>query len=197
MSAFLGTLRKICLGIRARDTGFDRRGFRGGEAGMRGRLEQIGKAFAGGYNAALQDDEFEALLPRLKSFDLELHGFAFEGAAMGLALLDFITPWRKDRFRSFVQGAGDAHTYLVHAGAGWMLARTLTRTCAATFKSSSAVQRKVLTPNDFVSLSAVAQRLLSFQAHYEQVARPFEWKFRRANLQELIAQSKTPVALAA
>jgi hypothetical protein len=61
----------------------------------------------------------------------------------------------------------------------------------------SVVQRKVLTPNDFVSLSAVAQRLLTFQNHYEQIARPFEWKFSRANLQELIAKSKNPLALAA
>jgi len=61
----------------------------------------------------------------------------------------------------------------------------------------SVVQRKVLTPNDFISLSAVAERLLSFQNHYEQIARPFEWKFTRVNLQELIAKSKTPFALAA
>jgi hypothetical protein len=59
------------------------------------------------------------------------------------------------------------------------------------------VQRKVLTPNDFVSLSAVAERLLSFQNHYEQIARPFQWKFTRANLQELMAKSTTPFALAA
>jgi hypothetical protein len=66
----------------------------------------------------------------------------------------------------------------------------------------SVVQRKVLTPNvltpnDFVSRSAVAERLVSFQNHYEQIARPFEWKFTRANLQELMAKSKNPFALAA
>ena len=61
----------------------------------------------------------------------------------------------------------------------------------------SVVQRKVLTPNDFVSLSAVAERLLSFQNHYEQIARPFQWKFTHANLQELMAKSTTPFALAA
>ncbi len=123
MSALLGTFRRLCFGIRARDTAFERRGFRGGGAGMRERLEQIGQAFARGYNAALEDDKFEALLPKLKSIDLELQGFAFEGAAMGLALLDFITPWRKDHVVSFLKGAGDEHAYLVHAGAGWMLAR--------------------------------------------------------------------------
>ena len=59
----------------------------------------------------------------------------------------------------------------------------------------SVVQRKVLTPNDFTSLPAVAQRLLDFQLYYEQIARPFEWKFTRIDLQKLVAKLKTPDAL--
>jgi hypothetical protein len=54
----------------------------------------------------------------------------------------------------------------------------------------SVVQRKVLTPNDFPSLAAVAQRLLQFQSYYEQIATPFEWKFTRADLQKLIEKIK-------
>ena len=41
----------------------------------------------------------------------------------------------------------------------------------------SVIQRKVLTPNAFSSLTQVAKRLLAFQLHYEQIAKPFEWKF--------------------
>jgi len=50
----------------------------------------------------------------------------------------------------------------------------------------SIVQRKVLTPNDFPSLAAVEERLLGFQTHYEAIAQPFEWKFTRRNLAELL-----------
>jgi len=50
----------------------------------------------------------------------------------------------------------------------------------------SVIQRKVLTPNDFTSLQEVSQRLLAFQDRYEQVAKPFEWKFTRADLHELM-----------
>ena len=50
------------------------------------------------------------------------------------------------------------------------------------------VQRKVLTPNDFVDLAAVQQRLLAFQARYEQTAQPFKWKFTRTDLQRLLAR---------
>jgi DDE superfamily endonuclease len=50
----------------------------------------------------------------------------------------------------------------------------------------SVIQRKVLTPNDFTSLQEVSQRLLGFQDRYEQVAKPFEWKFTRADLHDLM-----------
>ena len=54
----------------------------------------------------------------------------------------------------------------------------------------SVVQRKVLTPNDFPSLEAVAKRLLDFQPYYEQIAKPFEWRFTRVELRELMAKLK-------
>ena len=46
----------------------------------------------------------------------------------------------------------------------------------------SIVQRKVLTPNDFDSLDAVEDRLLAFQNRYEEIAKPFDWKFTRVDL---------------
>jgi hypothetical protein len=63
----------------------------------------------------------------------------------------------------------------------------------------SVIQRKVLTPNDFSSLAQVAERLLAFQLYYEQIAKPFEWKFTRADLYELMHKISrpTPATLAA
>jgi len=52
----------------------------------------------------------------------------------------------------------------------------------------SVIQRKVLTPNDFRSLSDVEDRLLRFQSHYEAVAKPFQWKFTRRDLDDLLAK---------
>jgi hypothetical protein len=52
----------------------------------------------------------------------------------------------------------------------------------------SIIQRKVLTPNDFSSLSELQQRLLAFQSHYEQSASPFQWSFTRRDLQILLAK---------
>jgi hypothetical protein len=56
----------------------------------------------------------------------------------------------------------------------------------------SIVQRKVLTPNDFPDLNAVAERLLDFQYYWETTAHPFEWKFTRQDLSALLVKLRTP-----
>jgi hypothetical protein len=50
----------------------------------------------------------------------------------------------------------------------------------------SILQRKALTPNDLPCLEAAEQRLLRFQDHYESIAKPFEWKFTRQDLAEMM-----------
>jgi len=50
----------------------------------------------------------------------------------------------------------------------------------------SIVQRKVLTPNDLASLASLKDRLLRFQTRYEEVAKPFQWKFTRRDLEKLM-----------
>jgi hypothetical protein len=64
----------------------------------------------------------------------------------------------------------------------------------------SILQRKVLTPNDFDSLKNLARRIIEFQDHYEQTAKPFEWKFTKADLSKmmkLLSQQSTSLARAA
>ena len=64
----------------------------------------------------------------------------------------------------------------------------------------SVLQRKALVPNDFRSLSELEQRLSSFQKHYQQVARPFQWRFTRRDLRRLMAKlnaTRLPLAKAA
>jgi len=52
----------------------------------------------------------------------------------------------------------------------------------------SIVQRKALTPSDFRSLDELEDRLLRFQEHYEALARPFQWKFTRRDLNKLLSR---------
>ena len=52
----------------------------------------------------------------------------------------------------------------------------------------SVVQRKVLTPNDISSLTKLRERLHRFEKRYEQVAKPFQWKFTRRDLERLLTK---------
>lgn len=59
----------------------------------------------------------------------------------------------------------------------------------------SIVQRKVLTPNDFRTRKAVAERLHAFERHYESIARPFRWSFTRRELAALLVKLDAPTPM--
>lgn len=61
----------------------------------------------------------------------------------------------------------------------------------------SIVQRKVLTPNDFLSLAQLEQRLFNFQKHYQQTASPFQWSFTRKDLNALLTKLSAKALAAA
>ena len=50
----------------------------------------------------------------------------------------------------------------------------------------SIVQRKALTPSDSQSPEETEQRLLKFQERYQEIAKPFQRKFTRQNLRDLL-----------
>ena len=57
----------------------------------------------------------------------------------------------------------------------------------------SVIQRKVLTPNDFTGLDQIRDRLAAFEIRYNAIARPFNWKFTRADLSDLLRRIDTHV----
>jgi predicted secreted protein len=117
-------VKRALFGIAPEETSVVRRGFRGDLAAVRERLEGVGGSFVAGYHAALEESAPEIAAARIDAeLDREFRGFAYEGAGMALALLDTLTPWRRDRLARFLAGPGDAHTYIIHVGAGWILAR--------------------------------------------------------------------------
>jgi transposase len=66
----------------------------------------------------------------------------------------------------------------------------------------SVIQRKLLTPDDFGDLDSLAEQILAFERHYNATARPFDWKFTRADLNQLLKRINrhdpfTPQPLAA
>lgn len=110
------------LAISPRETSFAVRGFRWDAEEIRERLEGIAGTFVRGYHAALETDP-PALAERLDREPAFGRGWAYEGAAMALALLDVLTGWRRGRLHRLLDGAGDAHVYILNVGAGWVLGR--------------------------------------------------------------------------
>jgi hypothetical protein len=116
-------VRRIAFGISPDEATFDRRGFPAPQPEVRHHLEKAGGSFIEGYNTALADPRPDVLAERLNQLSDTYRGFAFEGAAMALALLDLVTPWQQGRFQAFCDGPGSGHMYLLYVGAGWAMAR--------------------------------------------------------------------------
>ncbi len=115
-------LMQRLLKIDAREVEFSRRGFACANPQLQLRLENVGRSFLGGYHAALKSGNLDTLAVLLEQVELGQRGFAYEGAAMALALLDGLLPG-KQRFQKFLAGPGKNHIYMLHVGAGWACAR--------------------------------------------------------------------------
>jgi transposase len=50
----------------------------------------------------------------------------------------------------------------------------------------SVVQRKLLTPDDVANLDDLTEKITAFQKRYNRAARPFDWRFNRADLNQLM-----------
>lgn len=119
-----GQLRLKFLGISLQEATFTKRGFSPSQnPHLQNHLEQIGQTFLSGYHTAIAFNEPSMVIQHLQKIAGELQGFAFEGAAMGLTLLDWLMPWQPKRIPQFLALEGDKHIYMTYVGLGWALAR--------------------------------------------------------------------------
>jgi hypothetical protein len=86
-------------------------------APAQGRFGAIVRSFLAGFQAGCEGSDL-----RGEQSDPEWRGFYIEGVGMGLAMLDWLTPWKRDRWRRFAREA-NGHIYMLHVGAGWAMAR--------------------------------------------------------------------------
>ena len=92
------------------------------DSARRAHLEAVVDAFLTGYQAACRERHTDRLTRRLAQVAPSLRGFAYEGAAMPLVMLDSALPWSRRRFDQLL-AAAPQHRYLLHVGAGWGLAQ--------------------------------------------------------------------------
>lgn len=87
------------------------------------RLKQVVLTVTECSRTTLLTPQFEALVPKLDAYDEELQGFAYEGAGVGLAALDCLSPRKKNRTAALAAGPGARHVFGIYLGAGMCLAR--------------------------------------------------------------------------
>jgi hypothetical protein len=116
-------LRRLIFGIHRRQWIFAYRGFHQGDPTVRQHLERIIGCFVNGYHTTLEDGRLETLAARLDTVEPEYRGFGYEGAGLCLALFDLLTPWKRNRWETFVKGTGAHQSFLLHVGYGLLLGR--------------------------------------------------------------------------
>lgn len=110
------------LRLELKETRVATRGFNVDSPELVARIEGIGTTFAHGFNGAMRSLDLKEVMLVLQSVPVEDSGFAFEGAAMGLAVADFFQP-RRRLFEGFITGPARHHEYMAWVGLGWSFAR--------------------------------------------------------------------------
>jgi hypothetical protein len=117
------SLRRRLLTPGVTQTKFETRGFHARDDRARRQLESIGGSFVAGFGHATYARTLAEAEQRLEEIEAPLRGFAYEGAAMGLAIMDALGSRRGRRVERFLAGRARDHAYMVNVGVGWALAR--------------------------------------------------------------------------
>lgn len=118
----LRALRRRLLTPDIAETRLDRRGFHAKNGAVRQLLETVGESFLTGYGHAVQARCSAEAEEHLEEVPAQFRGFAYEGAAMGCAVLDTLLPGVR-RTEELLRGRGRDHVYMAFVGIGWAMAR--------------------------------------------------------------------------
>jgi hypothetical protein len=115
-----GFLRRFLFGLSITRMDNAWKDFPGPETETRKRLRLSSNAFINGYNTALEVGLSHILFSELQAFDINLRGFANEGAGMGLAMIDYTSFGHKSKFQKFVD-ENPNYKGMAHVGAGFAI----------------------------------------------------------------------------
>lgn len=122
MSGVMGAFRRWAMTPNPGAVKLGTRGFHDKGADARAVLETVGESFLLGLGEAVESASPERTDARLREVDRRHRGFAYEGAAMGFALMDGLFPGT-GRTRRFLDGPASDHVYMAYIGIGWAMAR--------------------------------------------------------------------------
>lgn len=116
-------LRKWVLTPSLKQTRVAHRGFYARSPESVAVLEEVGRSFLAGYAYAVGSSDTGNAHRRLEELPLRFRGFAYEGAAMGYAILDGLRIAGRGHTANFLAGPGLPHLYMAYVGIGWAMAR--------------------------------------------------------------------------
>ncbi|SFP09500.1 Protein of unknown function [Amycolatopsis arida] len=116
-------LRRRILTPNVSATSLDVRGFHKKSPQAQELLETVGRTFLDGYAYAVEARDVAAAEARLEQVPTRFQGFAYEGAAMGYAMLDGLPLGGGRHVVDFLAGRAQRHVYMVYVGIGWAMAR--------------------------------------------------------------------------
>jgi enediyne biosynthesis protein E3 len=123
MAGSFGRLRRRIMTPSADRTDAGKRGFFVKDETTRELLAKTPTFFRVGFGEAVESGDAEQTGRRLDAIEQPYRGFAYEGAAMGLAVIDAMSPRRHDRIARFLAGPARRYQHGVHVGLGFALAR--------------------------------------------------------------------------
>jgi enediyne biosynthesis protein E3 len=116
-------LRRRILTPSMSETKLSVRGFHEKSAADRDLLETVGATFLTGYAHAAEARLSSEVANKIDTIDKGFRGFAYEGAAMALAMRDGLSVRRSRLSAEFIAGPARDHVYMAYVGVGWALAR--------------------------------------------------------------------------
>jgi enediyne biosynthesis protein E3 len=121
VTTFLRAARRRLLTPSTSQTLLSVRGFHVKDAQSRELLESVGGHFLQGYGYAAESARGRHAEVGLEGVPSRFRGFAYEGAAMGFAMVDGF--FGGHRLAQFLEGRAQDHLYMSYVGIGWAMAR--------------------------------------------------------------------------
>jgi hypothetical protein len=121
MAPLLGTARRVALTPSFTKISFRRRGFPVSPTPGTERLEAIPRSVICGFEWGIETRTQRELEQRLALVDVELRGFAYEGATMAYTIRDAMAGRRGHRARDLLMGSGQPHIFLTYIGIGFAM----------------------------------------------------------------------------
>ncbi|APU15750.1 MULTISPECIES: DUF1702 family protein [Actinoalloteichus] len=123
MSTVFRRIRRRVLTPNVSETELGTRGFHEKSPEARELIETVGRMFLTGYAHAVESRSVPEVEARLETLPTFFRGFAYEGAAMGCAMLDALPLGGGRHVERLLAGRGGEHVYMAYIGVGWAMAR--------------------------------------------------------------------------